>query len=449
MPLPLFALSATLLDYLIRSSHSSGYSPHTCSDLYLLVVSGTPIEELGSFYCQTWTTSEDNDLPSRLEIVEATVTQIWWSEWDPGTRDTVTPLLVSCALTAPKDASFITTVTEDPCESSSFVLAIKPPNFSDYVRNFTVCVKDMSFQNDISVRLVEWFELLKLLGAEKIDLYVGYIPNTVRRVLEYYSEQGIASVRDAPRPPAAGLWQRRRDHLLAYNDCLYRNLRSSKYIVPLDIDEMIVPRNVLTWSQLLEDLQPLENEAPGAASLAVSNAFFFDSFNVDYTTTEITKKMKISYPETKYNYKERQKYGEQYKKDKGNKINGSLVEAFEVNLIAVDVKEASKEMKDVPHTLKHLHRSALVSPAPEYSKSFVSTARALTVFNHYALGALAGAERARAVPPSKALLHHYKAACQPALVDCQLYTTLSVKDDTLLRLAGDLVVSINKVLNKF
>lgn len=380
--------------------------------------------------------------------MEATVTQIWWSEWDPGTRDTVTPLLVSCALTAPKDTSFITTVTEDPCESSSFVLAIKPPNFSDYVRNFTVCVKDMNFQNDISVRLVEWFELLKLLGAEKIDLYVGYVPNAVRKVLEYYSAQGIASVRDAPRPLAASLWQRRRDHLLAYNDCLYRNLRISKYIVPLDIDEMIVPRNVRTWSQLLEDLQPLEKEAPGAASLAVSNAFFFDSFNVDYTTTEITNKMKRSFPESKYNLKERRKYGEQNKSDGGNKINGSLREAFEANLIEVDAKEASKEVEDVPHTLKHLHRSALVSPAPEYSKSFVSTGRALTVFNHYALGALAGAERARAVPPSTALLHHYKAACQPALVDCQLYTTLSVKDDTLLRLAGDLVVNINKVLNK-
>lgn len=325
----------------------------------------------------------------KLQAIEATITSIWWKEWDPGTKDAITPLLISCPLNEPKKSRFHVSISASPCEKVSNLLAVETEAIKEYERNFTVCVKDMRFYHDISDRLIEWFELLKLLGAEKVDVYVAQVPKLVQRVLRYYSESGLVNMRAAPRQTADSLWQRRRDHLLAYNDCLYRNLKTSRYVVPLDVDEVIVPREEESWSSLLTRLYQIENKAPGAASLAVSNAFFFDAFS----------------------------------------------------------EERIYQDERTPHTLRHLWRSSLVSPVPQYSKSFVSTSRALTVFNHYALSALAGAERARAVPVEMALLHHYKAACRPALVDCHQYTTSTVKDETLLRLANHLITNVNKVLD--
>lgn len=350
--------------------------------------------------------------------MEATITPIWWKEWDPGSKEAVTPLLISCTLTSPKSKPFFTSLSKNACEEVTNILKVQPPTVGEYVRNFTVCVKDLNFSSDISDRLVEWFELLKLLGADKVDVYVAKINRSVKKVLDFYTRTGFSNVRSAPRPSSDTLWQRRRDHLLAYNDCLYRNLRKSRYIIPLDIDEVIVPREDETWSQLLNKLSPLEGKQPGAASLAVSNAFFFDSFSdVAYEDTVETVTKEEEYNDIRRNV--RRKYTMMKK-----------------NL-----------RRPLPHTLRHLRRSSLVSPAPQYSKSFVSTSKALTVFNHYALGALAGAERARAVPPSIALLHHYKSTCRPALVDCHQYTTTTVKDDTLLRLASPLITNVNKVLD--
>lgn len=341
--------------------------------------------DVGPLYCQTWSKNSEE---RHVDSVEATVTPIWWKQWDPGSRDAVTPLLISCNLVDTENEPFFVSVSSNACEDASNVLRVEPSTNGDYSRNFTVCVKDMNFSYDISNRLIEWFELLKLLGADRVDVYVAKVPKRVQKVLQFYAANKFVTVRPAPRPSSETLWQRRRDHLLAYNDCLYRNLRQSRYIVPLDVDEIIVPREDETWPKLMTKLESLESRA---ASLAVSNAFFFDSFGDEYDD-----------------------------EDGSNKL---------------------------PHTLRYLRRSSLISPAPQYSKSFVSTSKALTVFNHYALGALAGAERARAVPQDKALLHHYKKACRPALVDCHQYTVGTVRDESLLRLAGSLITNVNKVLD--
>lgn len=337
-------------------------------------------QDVGPLYCQTWSKNSEEHVDS----VEATVTPIWWKQWDPGSKDAVTPLLISCNLVDTESEPFFVSVSSDACKGASNVLKVEPSTDGEYSRNFTVCVKDMNFSYDMSNRLIEWFELLKLLGADRVDVYVAKVPKSVHKVLQFYAKNKFVTVRPAPRPPSETLWQRRRDHLLAYNDCLYRNLRQSRYIVPLDVDEVIVPREDETWLKLMTDLESLGS---GAASLAVSNAFFFDSFGDEFDDNKL------------------------------------------------------------PHTLRHLRRSSLISPAPQYSKSFVSTSKALTVFNHYALGALAGAERARAVPQDKALLHHYKKACRPALVDCHQYTVGTVRDETLLRLASSLITNVNKVLD--
>ena len=43
-----------------------------------------------------------------------------------------------------------------------------------------------------------------------------------------------------------------RNERLAVNDCFLRNMQKYKYIANLDIDEIIVPQNFSTWSEMME-----------------------------------------------------------------------------------------------------------------------------------------------------------------------------------------------------
>jgi hypothetical protein len=65
-------------------------------------------------------------------------------------------------------------VVENPCDNATNNLKViynQPP--SGEKKNFGVCVKGLFFphQPEMTTRLVEWIELIKILGAEKITLY--------------------------------------------------------------------------------------------------------------------------------------------------------------------------------------------------------------------------------------------------------------------------------------
>ena len=75
-------------------------------------------------------------------------------------------------------------LVEEDCET--------PTNYLNIIYNlpagekakFAVCVKGMDFPlDDLSVRMVEWLEVLKALGADKIFLYNLDVHPNVRKVL--------------------------------------------------------------------------------------------------------------------------------------------------------------------------------------------------------------------------------------------------------------------------
>ena len=91
--------------------------------------------------------------------------------------------------------------------------------------------------DDLSVRLIEWIELLNTLGAAKIFLYNLEVHPNVTKVLEFYSAQGKVDVTPISlpghQPNLPGLQHlylqgkrthKRQNELIPYNDCLYRNM---------------------------------------------------------------------------------------------------------------------------------------------------------------------------------------------------------------------------------
>ncbi|XP_017086730.1 uncharacterized protein LOC108118503 [Drosophila eugracilis] len=135
---------------------------------------------------------------------------------------------------------------------------------------FVVCVKAMDFPyEDKSWRLIEWLELLRLLGANKVVLYDAQMhPNMTRVVKDYLvTSPGFVELRPMslgrgePHVPPhfhhyammSDGFNRILNEMIPYNDCFYRNMYKFDYVGVFDIDEVIMPLgNKTTWPELVE-----------------------------------------------------------------------------------------------------------------------------------------------------------------------------------------------------
>lgn len=170
------------------------------------------------------------------------------------------------------------------------------------------------------------------------------------------------------------VWQKRKNELISYNDCLYRNIYTSHFVIPLDVDEIIVPRK---HRSLLDFFTELKQASPQLlddfASLSVRNAYFLRQF-----------------PQV--------------------------------------------QNKETVFFLKHIVRSDY-SPKWESGKSFISTKNALTVFNHYALHVLRpGLRNTHFLPTDLVQMNHYRNTCSVNLLpECVKYLDSSVRiTDTVI-----------------
>ncbi|KAH8338073.1 hypothetical protein KR059_004914, partial [Drosophila kikkawai] len=131
---------------------------------------------------------------------------------------------------------------------------------------FIVCVKAMDFPyEDKSWRLIEWLELMRLLGASKVWLYDAQMHPNMTRVLKDYpgfvEVRAMSLGRGEPhaRPHfhhytmAADGFNRILNEMIPYNDCFYRNMYKYDYVGVFDTDEVIMPLgNTTDWKQLVK-----------------------------------------------------------------------------------------------------------------------------------------------------------------------------------------------------
>ena len=154
------------------------------------------------------------------------------------------PYLLTCRLPdshQDKVPALVSLVEED-CEEirNSLRVIYDPLPLNQQKEEFAVCSKGLDFPGeDISVKLVEWIETSRALGAARIFLYTLDVHPNISKVLHYYSEAGLVDVKPITfpgyQPNMPGLQhlymetKRRLTKLLqfevmALNDCLYRNI---------------------------------------------------------------------------------------------------------------------------------------------------------------------------------------------------------------------------------
>ena len=120
---------------------------------------------------------------------------IWKKEWGNNKMGIFQPYLMACRLPkshwnqVPLSVSIVENICDKPTNNLRVIYNKLPEDETDK-KEFAVCVKGLDFPNDdLSVRLIEWIELLRILGADKIFFYNLEVHPNVTKVLNYYEDK--------------------------------------------------------------------------------------------------------------------------------------------------------------------------------------------------------------------------------------------------------------------
>ena len=167
----------------------------------------------------------------------------------------------------------------------SFRMPVSQTQIQPYRKTLALCVKPITGHFKVS-RLVEWFELVRLSGVDKIILYNSDIFGTARYVLDYYDRIGVAtivtwpfllavlqSVDNAKISPEEryGIYQQ--TYLLAMHDCLYKFRAQYENLLFIDLDEVLLPTKHKT---LIEMTKAIRAQFKFGAGFLFNTAWHFE-----------------------------------------------------------------------------------------------------------------------------------------------------------------------------
>ncbi|KAJ6652643.1 hypothetical protein lerEdw1_011238 [Lerista edwardsae] len=131
---------------------------------------------------------------------------------------------------------------------------------------FTVCVSPMYGEYNNILQFLQSMEMYKILGVDKVVIYKTGCSQLMEKVLDFYVAEGTVEI--IPWPIESYLnvsihWQYSMDgkdigyygQITALNDCIYRNMYKTKYVLLNDIDEIILPIKYWNWKTMMRALQ--------------------------------------------------------------------------------------------------------------------------------------------------------------------------------------------------
>jgi hypothetical protein len=240
-----------------------------------------------------------------------------------------------------------------------------------------------------------------MFGVTLFNIYDGAVTNSATRyVLQWYADRGI--VRLTPLPPSVdddSLEGVKLNSPTSFNDCLMTNMHTTRFLIVLDFDELIVPRGHLSGHRLTNYTSMIAHvdrqlglPSSGYHTYAFRNAYFFTFYPAD--------------------------------------------------------DNQSAHLR----TMRYRHRA----PPSNFlfaTKSFVDPAQCLALFNHYCLHRLPGADAhglgiAVDVPTDVGLSHHYRTACELDAGKCDECERLKVVDDVMLAYRETLETRFNQMMSE-
>lgn len=191
--------------------------------------------------------------------------------------------LFKCSVSSDIVPTHVSVVTSNCSTPINMLMVMSKPATSsaNYQRNFTVCLSPLNFNYSNIHNLIEWIELNRILGAERFSVYNYTSHVNVERVLEFYSKRGLVEVIQWPIGVLLDGNSNITDEIhnfgqvAALQDCLFRNKAFSRFLVNVDLDEFIIPRekNITSWKQMLDKINQ------DACVYVFRNTFFRKDWN--------------------------------------------------------------------------------------------------------------------------------------------------------------------------
>ncbi len=192
---------------------------------------------------------------------------------------------IDCVLPA---GTKLNEITVSPAEfEHSLTIPIDNYEYTGPKKSIAVCVKPVTGHIQVP-RLVEWFELFQLVGVKDFIIYDLSVMGTARFVFDHYISLGLLKLRafpftfalldhvDGPKmsgPERYGVYQQ--TYLLAMEDCLYRYQHMYEYLIYVDLDEVMLPKENISIYELAKIMQGLH---PQAAAAMFLTAWHFEDF---------------------------------------------------------------------------------------------------------------------------------------------------------------------------
>lgn len=201
-------------------------------------------------------------------------------------------VLISCRVPRYVHVTAVYVTSHVPCTLSpySVPLEVKPIESSRTApKHVGICVPLSygMFTDADALRLVEWVELNRIFGVYEINIYnvTMSVSDEYRRVLEYYITENIIRLYNIPPPiehyaPNNLYNVSKMIDLVLLNECMMENMYRYKYIVVIDLDEVIVPRqDMRNYASLVESSNVYGWRTQPIASYLVQQVFFY--INID------------------------------------------------------------------------------------------------------------------------------------------------------------------------
>lgn len=283
-------------------------------EAYIRIPAITNRKSPPALYCHIFYTTYTKDAIDGTHMksytVKAKVLYTWL--WGPQPHNHIQSTLISCPVELPINSTLPSKV------SLSFDSNFLDQNLLDVIhgheekegkkslqnvskgdsrmkdKKFAVCIKWLDFyDHDVSLRIIEWIEMIKILGGGHVFMSQLHVHKNISKVLDHYFSTGFITVTNftlpgnqpnKPKEQYEYLYNRknhktkRANEAISLHNSLYQAiLKRYQYAVIFDIDEILIPVKHYNWHDLLAEIELRENSQK-VDYFAVSRIHFLDQY---------------------------------------------------------------------------------------------------------------------------------------------------------------------------
>nr|XP_019953450.1 PREDICTED: uncharacterized protein LOC109636271 [Paralichthys olivaceus] len=148
--------------------------------------------------------------------------------------------------------------------------------------NFTVCISNLFADYNNVLQFAQTLEMYKLLGVDRVVIYNTSCGLELERLLQIYSQDGFVEMVPWPihhhlNPSKGWLFSEHGGdlhyfgQLTTLNECIYRSMERSRYVLLNDIDEIVMPYQ---HNNLMSLMNMLQQQHPNAGVFLIENHIF-------------------------------------------------------------------------------------------------------------------------------------------------------------------------------